>query len=164
MVGVEAEFGFTMGSALMPRSLPYGRAEVAGAVASVAPIIELCDTRLENWRQARIEEIIADNGFHGGLVVGRAIAQWPGIELASCETTLSIGGAARGKGASAQTLGDPVDGLVWIANELSRRGFGLRPGDIVATGTWTGLHFVRGAAQVVADFGPLGRVELNVQA
>ena len=70
--------------------------------------------------------------------------------------------SVRGKAASAQILGDPLDGVVWIANELSRRGFGLRPGDIIATGTWTGLHFVRGAPRIVADFGTLGRVELNV--
>jgi 2-keto-4-pentenoate hydratase len=164
VVGVEAEFGFTMGKALAPRSVPYDRAEVADAVASVAPVIELCDTRLENWKGARIEEIIADNGFHGGLIVGEAAAQWTTLGLSSREVTLSIGETVRGKGASAQTLGDPFDGLVWIANELSRRGFGLCAGQIVATGTWTGLHFVRGAARVVADFGSLGRVELNVRA
>ena len=164
VVGVEAEFGFTMKNALAPRALPYGRAEVESAIASVAPIVEICDTRLENWRDARVEEIIADNGFHGGIVVGEAVAGWPGIELVSCEVRLSIGKEVRGKGISAETLGDPLDGLVWIANELSRRRFGLCPGDIVATGTWTGLHFVNGAEQVVADFGALGRVQLNVLA
>ena len=72
-LGVEAEFAFTMRAALPPRRIAYERAEVARAVASVAPVIELCDTRLENWKAARIEEIIADNGFHGGLVVGTAV-------------------------------------------------------------------------------------------
>ena len=143
---------------------PYERAEVARAVASVAPVIELCDTRLENWKAARIEEIIADNGFHGGLVVGAAVDGWESLDLASHEVALSIGGVVRGKGASAGSLGDPLDGLVWIANELSRRGYGLGAGDIIATGTWTGLHFVREPAAVVADFGSLGRVEVHVRA
>ena len=58
---------------------------------------------------------------------------------------------------------DPAQ-LVWIANELSRRGYCLAAGDIVATGTWTGLHFVREPAEVVADFGSLGRVEVSVRA
>ena len=65
-----------MRAALPPRRIAYERAEVARAVASVAPVIELCDTRLENWKAARIEEIIADNGFHGGLVVGTAVNEW----------------------------------------------------------------------------------------
>ncbi|HLK85146.1 MAG TPA: fumarylacetoacetate hydrolase family protein [Candidatus Binataceae bacterium] len=161
--GVEAEFGFTMGASLPPRGSAYGRDEVARAVAAAVPVIEICDTRLQNWKAARIEEIIADNGFHGGLVVGAAIAQWESADLAHREVTLSIDGGARGRGASADTLGDPLDGLVWIANELMRRGHGLKAGDIVATGTWTGLHFVRGPAAVVADFGALGRVELRVR-
>lgn len=162
-LGVEAEFGFTMGAPLPPRESVYGRGDVARAVAAVAPVIEICDTRLQNWKAARIEEIIADNGFHGGLVVGAAIAQWESAGLAHREVTLSIDGVARGRGASAATLGDPLDGLVWIANELARRGYGLQANDIVATGTWTGLHFVRGPAAVVADFGALGLVELRVR-
>jgi len=162
-LGVEAEFGFTMRAALPPRRAPYERAEVARAVASVAPVIELCDTRLENWRSARIEEIIADNGFHGGLVVGRPIEQWHRLDLAGHEAALSIGGALRARGTAAGSLGHPFDGMVWIANELSRRGYGLAAGDIVATGTFTGLHFVHEPAPVVADFGSLGRVEVEIR-
>ncbi len=163
-VGVEAEFAFTMRAALPPRRTPYERTEVARAVASVSPVIELCDTRLENWKAARIEEIIADNGFHGGLVAGTPVNEWESLDLARHKVTLSIGGVLRASGASASLLGHPLDGLVWIANELSRRGYGLGGGDIIATGTWTGLHFVREPAAVVADFGALGRVEIEVRA
>jgi 2-keto-4-pentenoate hydratase len=163
-LGVEAEFGFTMRDPLPARHAPYDRAQVARAVASVSPVIELCDTRLANWKAARIEEIIADNGFHGGLVVGDAVSSWESLDLAEHQVALSIDGATRAKGASKGSLGDPLDGMVWIANELSRRGHGLGAGDIVATGTWTGLHFVRGPATVVADFGTLGRVEARVLA
>jgi len=161
-LGVEAEFAFTMHTALPPRRAPYERAEVARAIASVAPVIELCDTRLANWKDSRIEEIIADNGFHGGLVVGGAIAQWQSLDLARHEAVVSIGGVVRARGVSAGSLGDPFDGMVWIANELSRRGYGLDAGDIVATGTFTGLHFVHEPAPVVADFGSMGRVEVEI--
>ncbi|HZO83415.1 MAG TPA: fumarylacetoacetate hydrolase family protein [Candidatus Binataceae bacterium] len=162
-LGVEAEFAFTMRSGLPARAAPYERAEVAAAVAALWPAIEICDTRIARWKAARIEEIIADNGFHGGLVVGRGIADWRRLDLAAHEVAISVNGAVRAKGASAATLGDPFDGLAWIANDLARRGRALRPGDIVATGTWTGLHFVSGSAEVVADFGSLGRVALSVR-
>jgi len=162
-LGVEAEFGFTMRAAVPPRHTPYERAEVAHAVGSVAPVIELCDTRLENWKSARIEEIIADNGFHGGLVVGRPIEQWQRLDLAGQEAALSIGGAVRARGTAAGSLGHPFDGMVWIANELSRRGYGLAAGDIVATGTFTGLHSVHEPASIVADFGSMGRVDVEVR-
>lgn len=162
-IGVEAEFAFSMLRGLPARATPYGRAEVAAAVAALTPVIEICDTRLADWKNARIEEIIADNGFHGGLVVGRGIADWQSLDLPTLEAALSINSEIRAKGASAASLGDPLDGLVWVANDLARRGYALKPGDIVATGTWTGLHFVSAGAAVVADFGSLGRVELMVR-
>ncbi len=162
-LGVEAEFAFTMRTGLPARAVPYERAEVAAAVATVSPVIEICDTRLAQWKTASVEEIIADNGFHGGLVVGRAVADWRSLHLGAHEAALSINGAVRAKGASAAALGDPFDGLVWIANDLSRRGHALRTGDIVATGTFTGLHFVGARSEVVADFGALGRLELTVR-
>jgi 2-keto-4-pentenoate hydratase len=43
-----------------------------------------------------------------------------------------------------------------------RRGYFLKAGDIVASGTCTGLHFAAPGADVVADFGVLGRVEMRV--
>lgn len=162
-LGVEAEFAFSMRAGLPSRAAPYDRAAVAAAVAAVWPVIEICDTRLAQWKTASVEEIIADNGFHGGLVVGRGFTDWQRIEFAAHPVALSINGAVRAKGASAATLGDPFDGLVWIANDLARRGHALGEGDIVATGTFTGLHFVGARSEVVADFGPLGRVEVRIR-
>jgi 2-keto-4-pentenoate hydratase len=161
---VEAEFAFSMRDGLSARRTPYEHAEVAAAVAAVWPVLEICDTRLADWKAASIEEIIADNGFHGGLVVGRGVADWQSLGLARHEVALSINGAVCAKGASAAVLGEPFDGLIWIANDLARRGYALSAGDIVATGTWTGLHFVSAEAAVVADFGSLGRVELKIRA
>lgn len=160
--GVEAEFAFSMRDGLPERATAYERAEVAAAVAALWPVVEICDTRLADWRAASIEEIIADNGFHGGLVVGCRIDDWRSFDLPAHEVSLIIDGTVRARGASAASLGDPIDGLSWVANDLVRRGYALRSGDIVATGTWTGLHFVGAGATVVADFGLFGRVELEL--
>ena len=59
-------------------------------------------------------------------------------------------------------LGHPLSALTWLANELSRRGEGMRAGDLVAAGTCTGLHFADPGSTVLADFGPaLGRVTIR---
>jgi 2-keto-4-pentenoate hydratase len=162
-LGVEAEFAFSMSRGLPVRATAYEREEVAAAVAALWPVIEICDTRLADWKTATVAEIIADNGFHGGLVVGRSIADWRSVDLPAHEVALSINSEMRARGASAASLGNPFDGLVWVANDLARRGYALKAGDIVATGTWTGLHFVSAGTTVVADFGSLGRVELKVR-
>jgi 2-keto-4-pentenoate hydratase len=53
--------------------------------------------------------------------------------------------------------------MVWLANQQSRFGRGLKRGDIVTTGTCTGLDSVKPGDHVVADFGGLGSVEATLQ-
>lgn len=165
IVGVEAEFGFRLGRDLPARSTPYEREEVSAAVDAVVPLIEICDTRLSDWRTRRIEEITADNAFNGGVVVGTAFEAWRGLDLGSHRVTLSVDGALKGEGTGALVLGHPLIALTWLANDLSRRGEGLRAGDLVAAGTCTGLHFVSAGSTVEADFGAaLGKVTIHFTA
>jgi 2-keto-4-pentenoate hydratase len=162
VLGVEAEFGFRLAADLPARSLPYTREDVAAAVDAVVPLIEICDTRLADWRRRRIEEITADNAFNGGVVAGQALREWHGLDLALREVSLSIDGECRGKGTGALVLGHPLLALAWLANEQSRRGIGLRAGDLIAAGTCTGLQFARPGSSVIADFGePLGPVAIR---
>jgi 2-keto-4-pentenoate hydratase len=165
VAGVEAEFGFRLGADLPSRATPYGREEVGAAVDAVVPVIEICDTRLADWRSRRIEEITADNAFNGGLVAGRPLREWRQLDLAGHEVSLSIDGDLKGVGTGALVLGHPLLALTWLANELSRRGEGLRTGDLVAAGTCTGLHFAGAGSTVVAEFGDLlGRVTIRFEA
>jgi 2-keto-4-pentenoate hydratase len=162
VTGVEAEFGFRLGADLPPRATPYTREEVSAAVDAVVPVIEICDTRLADWRTRRIEEITADNAFNGGLVAGRPFEDWRHLDLGSHEVSLSIDGETKGRGTGALVLGHPLLALTWLANELSRRGEGMRASALVAAGTCTGLHFANPDSTVVADFGStLGRVTIH---
>jgi 2-keto-4-pentenoate hydratase len=52
--------------------------------------------------------------------------------------------------------------MLWLANQ-QRSGRGLKAGDIVSTGTCTGLDKVKPGDAVLADFGTLGSVELLLE-
>jgi 2-keto-4-pentenoate hydratase len=56
---------------------------------------------------------------------------------------------------------DPLEPLTWLANELSRTGIGLRAGEVVSTGTCTGMPKARAGAEHVADYGPFGEVRVR---
>ncbi|TWT08662.1 2-keto-4-pentenoate hydratase [Reyranella sp. CPCC 100927] len=163
-IGVEAEFTFRLGRDLPSRERPYSRAEVTEAVAAVLPSIEICDTRLADWKAAGVAQMVADNGFHGGMVLAGDVADWRGLDLATHDVTLRIDGVLRGRGTGQLVLGHPLDSLAWLATDLSRRGRSLTAGAIVAAGTCTGLHIVHAPANVVADFGSLGTVGMTVVA
>ena len=162
IAGVEAEFGFRLAADLPARSAPYRREEVGAAVDAVVPLIEICDTRLADWRTRRIEEITADNAFNGGVVVGKPFEAWRSLDLATHNVTLSIDGERKGEGTGALVLGHPLTALAWLANEMSRLGTGLQAGELIAAGTCTGLHFVSPGSTVVAHFGEaLGEVTIR---
>jgi 2-keto-4-pentenoate hydratase len=71
-----------------------------------------------------------------------------------------IGGVTRQEGTGALTLGHPLNVLDWLIVALSARGQDIRKGDLVMTGTMTGLHAPEPGEPAVADFGALGKVEV----
>jgi 2-keto-4-pentenoate hydratase len=67
------------------------------------------------------------------------------------------------QGCGADVLGDPIDAVAWLARVLVRRGGELDPGDLVSTGTLTGLLQVLPGQTFEADFGELGRVSVFLE-
>ncbi len=163
-VGIESEFAFTLARDLPPRNKPYGSDEVADAVAALHPAIEIIDPRWADWLKVGVPSIIADNGAIGAMVLGPPLKDWRRLDLPSHKATLYFDGAVKATGTGAAVLGNPLDALTWLANDLARRGFGLKRGDAVTTGTCTGVEDARAGMKVVVDMGALGKAELAVEA
>ncbi len=161
-IGIEAEFVFTLARDLPPRPAPYGADEVADAVAALHPGIEIVDGRWADWMKVGIHSIVADNGANGGLVIGPGTADWRKLDLPAAPVTLRFDGAVIAQGSGAAVLGNPLNALVWLANDLSRRGFGLKARDAVTTGTTTSIHFAKADTIVEVDFGVLGKAEVRI--
>lgn len=162
--GVEGEFAFELSHDVPSRPTPWKRAEIEGCVGALYPAIEVIDTRFTRFAEVGIPNLLADTGANGGLVLGKAILDWPAIDLAAAEVVMKIGGSVAGRGQGRDVLGHPLDALTWLANDLSRRGRGLMAGQIVTTGTCTGMQHVPPGGTAVADFGSLGSVRLTVSA
>ena len=161
-VGIECEFGFTMARDLPARAKPYDRAEVADAVAALHPAIEIVDARWTDWLKVGAPSIIADNAANAALVLGPACREWRALDLAKHACTLFFDGREIATGHGGMALGHPLAALAWLANDLSRRGYGLKAGDAVTTGTCTGLHFAPAGTTVRVDFGAAGGAVLRV--
>jgi 2-keto-4-pentenoate hydratase len=72
-----------------------------------------------------------------------------------------VNGETVAEGSGANVLGDPVEALVWLANDQRERGAGLLAGQVVITGSCTGVNMAVAGDRVRADFGELGAVELE---
>jgi 2-keto-4-pentenoate hydratase len=158
---VEGEFAFKVGRDLPPRAAPYTIDEVADAVAAVAGAIEVVGTRFSGGLARKGRWLVtADCGANIAFVGGPWRHDLRGLDLKTHPVAMTINGAVRGTGTGERALGDPMNVLLWLANQQSAAGRGLTAGEIVSTGTCTGLDPVRPGDRVQADFGDLGRVEI----
>lgn len=159
---VEPEFAFRMGAGLPARAAPYGRDEVAGAVASAHPAIEVVTCAFgEAWTRVGAPALAADNAVHGAFVLGPPCPGWRGLDLAAHSVRLRRNGRAEGAGTGANALGHPLDVLAWLADAGVRAGRGLEAGDLITTGVVTPFLYAEAGDSFVADFGVMGEVEVR---
>ena len=158
----EVEYQAKLGTDLPPRDAPYTIEEVTDAVASLHPGVEMAECRfVHDAAFPPLPAILADGAGSGAIVYGPAIADWRRRDIAGQEVTLSSNGKLRRKGTAAAALDHPMVPLTWLANELSRTGIGLKAGQMVSTGTLTGMLAPKPGEVYVADFGPFGSVTLS---
>lgn len=161
MRGVECEFAFRMARDLAPRTAPYTRDEVAAAVASLHPAVEIVDSRFDDWLAVGAPSLVADNAVNGALVCGEGERNWRRYDLENFPVQLRLDGRLVAEGTGGRAYGHPLDALTWLANNLSGRGLTLEAGQFVTTGTCAGIHFVEAGVDVRADFDALGAVRIN---
>ena len=156
---IESEITVRLQSDLPCRAQPYGRAELEAAVAAIYPSFEIVGARFEGELAGAGFRVIADGGANIGTIVGPEIRDWSSYDLADHPVKLSINGEPVNTGSTAVLLWDHVfDALGWCLKQpaLSPRGF--RAGDLIMTGTCTGITAISPDDAVMADFGAMGQV------
>jgi 2-keto-4-pentenoate hydratase len=154
---VECEFAFRLGSTLAPRAGGYREDEVADAIVSLLPTLEIGDTVFEDWYgSSSFFGSCLDNGGGAALVCGDPVADWRGLDLPSARIEISLNGERINEGYGRAAMGHPLTSLTWLVNWLGEHGRELEAGEIVSTGTCTGHCFCLPGDTVAVDFGPLG--------
>lgn len=155
----EVEYETRLGADLPPRARPYTIEEVTDAVESLHAGIELAECRFFHDADfPPLPAILADGAGASAIVYGPAIENWRERDIAGQEAVLYCNGEPRRRGTAAAALDHPMVPLTWLANELSRTGIGLKAGQMISTGTLTGMLRPKAGDAYVADFGPLGSV------
>lgn len=158
--GVEGEIAIKLGRDLPARGSDYSRAEVEAAIASVHPVIEVVDSRYADFAAATYHEKLADNVSNGALVVGPAVTDWKKLDLGKIPVKFTVGGAVLTEKVGGVPGNDPVGSLLWLANRLRTRG-GLKAGQVITTGSCTGLPLAKAGDSVTTRFEGLGEVTVS---
>ena len=154
--GLEAEIAFCMGADLLPRETPYTLDEIVGAIASMHPAIEILETGFTDPTAVDKFTSAADMAMHGGFVYGAAVPNWQSIDFSKESVTLTVDGAVRVERTGSNTAGNLMRLLPWLANEGAQRTEGLKKGDWITTGSWTGNTLASAGSVAEARFSTAG--------
>ena len=76
---------------------------------------------------------------------------------------VEINGETQSEGRSSSIMGrDPIEGVVWLANELLKYGYQLRAGEFVITGNLVTPQVIGLGDSAKIEFSTLGDLELRV--
>lgn len=163
-VALEAEVSFRIGEDLPAIDALYTRANLESAIASVHPSVEVVISCFTDWMNQAPLNLIAEGGLAQFLIYGDATAPISAIDLAAIPITVSVNEKAVAHGTSANVMNDPMNVMIWLANHASRRGLGLRAGQLCNTGMCAPPCTIGPSDHASVDFGPLGRVALTLAA
>ena len=157
---IEAELAFRLAQDLPPVAQPRGRDEVLAAVGEVLAVFEIVDSRYAAWPDMAPAMLLADLQSHGAMVIGASIPMPAASALESVHARLDIDGARLVDGGG-NPAGDIIDLLVWVANHPAPGGRSLRAGDLVTTGSFTGLATLQPGGPAEARFSGIGSVSVT---
>jgi 2-keto-4-pentenoate hydratase len=155
LLGIEAEIAFRF-----ERDLPAGKysyEQVADSVVAFAAI-EIVDSRFRTYPDLPLMDRHADCVSNGGFVHGAPVAGWRKLDLTNIGVALTIGGAEIVRRNGGHATGDPLLPAVALVNDLPN---GAKAGQVVTTGTYTGIAFAKPGQTVIASFAGVGTVEVT---
>lgn len=163
--GIETELAFRFDADLPERVTPYTRDEVLGAIGAALPAIEVVESRLIEFPNPQPLAMRSDLNSHGALITGSTIEFRPQLLDA---TRLAARQWFDDREVANKVGGNPAIEigrlLVWLVNHLAARGLGLQAGQIVSTGSFTGMLFAPAACRVRGEIVGVGVCEVGFEA
>jgi 2-keto-4-pentenoate hydratase len=91
--------------------------------------------------------------------MGDRVKDWSGLDWPDLQVTLVIDGSTIVDQRGGLGAVDPVRPLAWMIDHAVRRRGGIRKGQAITTGSWTGLRYFPSGTRARGEFAGLGAVE-----
>ena len=157
---VEFEIAFVFKKALKGPNITV--ADVIDAVDYVVPAVEVIDSRIVDWK-IKFEDTVADNGSSAGAILGQKKTPLANIQdITNVKMTVTQNGEFLDEATSAAVLGNPLNAVVWLVNEVSAYDISIEPGMFVLAGALSKAVLFEAGDVFEADFSELGKVSVNI--
>lgn len=155
-IAAESEIAYRIGRDLPQRDEPYTDEEIRAAIDAIVVNIEICDSRIEGWRDAPFYWQCADNQNSGAMVVGEAFSDWQSVDMAQQEAQLWVDGELKLSVVGGNTVIDPFKVVPSAVNQVINRTGGVKAGDLFTAGSCLGTFVVSPGSDVIARFPGIG--------
>jgi len=161
---IEAEFAFVLKEPLSGESVSLG--DVMAATDYVVPALELIAARSfrvdpDTGYTRNVFDTIADNAANAGYILGSNKVDPGEIDLRWAGAMLFLNGEVEETGLAGGVMGHPAHGIRWVCKRFAPHGIGLEPGQVILAGSFTRPVAVGAGDRIVADYGPLGTIEVD---
>lgn len=161
-LGIETELAFRMKRPFPVAGETITAQSTLDAIDAVMPALELLDSRYETGFASPRLDLLADHLGNFGIVLGAALQDWRKRDLAAVAMSLALAGPTSEAVNGAHPLGDPTAPLVALAKHLARDGHSIAAGDVVITGSWTGVRQVSAGSNATVIVDQKAALELSV--
>ena len=151
-----------VGEAFRPEDAPFTLNDAAARIAACMPAFELIEDRHADHDDVDALSILADNAWCAGVVLAPRRADWRTHDLANTPVSLRINDAPPAAAVTGAAMGNPLNSLVWLANQLASRGTTLEAGMVVMTGSTLATQFPEAGDRFVYEIEGLGTVEAAI--
>ncbi len=161
---IECEIAAVLKNDLLPRDQPYNASDIAGAIDTIGPALEIVDDRHADYDRISDEvlTLIADNAWNAGIVRGRMIEDWKNLDLADLQGTVYINDTLIDTGYGRDVLGHPFNALAWLSNKILEQNQIIQAGMTVMTGTMITTQFVKSGDHLTFSIPELGSVSIDI--
>jgi 2-keto-4-pentenoate hydratase len=160
--GIEVEIAFRMVKGFPASTVAPSAAEIFAGIGSAHVAMELCAYRLADGVNASAKALLADSGMNLGFLMGPEVKDWRKVDVNKQIARAWVDNKAAVETTAGHTQKDLGALLVWLVGHVVTKRGGLNAGSVVATGSWTGVHWVDHAANVAAEFPGVGRLEARL--
>lgn len=155
-LGIELEIGFEV-------IAPPGPSPMSDPARVFRPriVLELVDSRLTGADDDPLLKL-ADMQINDGLVLGPALSDWDGRDFGTVDARLDCGDRAVVKGAVTVPGGSALANLAVLCAQIGSHCGGLQPGQVVITGSISGLEYFPAGTDVTGRIAGLGTVSCRL--
>ena len=161
-LGIEFELAVEIAQDVPSEALPLNADTVREFIAACVPAFELIEDRNADHNDLDALSIVVDNGWCGGIVLGKAFGDWKALDFTSNSVAMYLNDKFVENGVTGDAMGHPFNSVIWVADLLARQGKGLKAGEIVMTGSTLATRSPELGDKYLYDVEGLGSVSAEI--